>query len=291
MADCIERVIAEDGRFFGVACNTTELVNEGCRRHDVGPLAAAALGRALTGAALLAALMKDGQSLLLRFEGNGPLKNILAEAGYDGWVRGYVAEPHAELPLIDGELDVAGGAGHAGVLTVTKTISVGQTYSGTIPLQSSTIGEDIAWYLAQSEQTPSTVGVTVSLLPDGTVAAAGGFLIQSLPPAEEAHLFCLEEGISALPPLSTLLAGGVPPGEILSRIFNAVPHRTIDHKELQYQCNCSRRKMEGALLSLGRDDLCKLATERDECEVRCEFCRQKYIFTAKELFHLANSIN
>jgi molecular chaperone Hsp33 len=286
MADKIERVISDSGNFFGVACNTTELVTEACRRHDVGPLAAAALGRALTGAALLAALMKDGQSVLLKFEGNGPLKKILTEAGYDGWVRGYVAEPHADLPLEGGQIDVPGGLGQAGLLTVTKNIAADKKYPGTIPLFTSGIGEDLAYYLSQSEQTPSTIGLTVHLQSDGTIASAGGFLIQSLPPADEDILRDLEAKISTLPPLSNLLGGGGEPGDILSTIFADVPHHKIHSRPLCYQCSCSPEKMENALLSLGSEDLKNLRDTNKGAEVRCEFCRQLYQFNSEELTKL-----
>ncbi len=120
MTDILERVISDSGSFFGIACNTTALVSRACRMHDAGPLAAVALGRSLTGAALLAALLKDGQSLQLKFEGDGPLGKIITEAGYDGWVRGYIANPHGEVPLKEGSIDVASGIGKAGFLTVTK---------------------------------------------------------------------------------------------------------------------------------------------------------------------------
>lgn len=289
MGDHLERVIAESGDVFGVACVTTDLVAEGCRRHDVGPLAAAALGRALTGSVLLAALMKDGQSLMLTFTGNGPLKKIVAEAGYDGWVRGYVAEPHAELPLVEGCIDVAGGVGHAGLLTVTKKISLNQQYPGTIPLQTSEIGEDIAWYLTQSEQTPSTLGVAVSLLPDGTVAASGGFLIQALPMAAESELASLEKNISELGVFSALLMKGVSPGETLARIFQGVPYKKTQEKALSYQCSCSREKMLRALFTLDKQDIQGLLKEQKGCEVRCEFCRQNYLFQEEELKKFLNS--
>lgn len=283
MVDTIERVISDTGNFFGVACSTTNLVAEACRRHDAGPLAAAALGRSLTGAALLSALMKDGQSVMLKFEGNGPLKKILAEAGYDGWVRGYVGEPHADLPLKDGFIDVAAGIGSAGLLTVVKQLGGKKKYPGTIHLYTSTIGEDLAYYLVQSEQTPSTIGLTVHLEKDGTVATAGGFLIQSLPPADETVISTLEKEISALPPLSALLAEKDPPGEILSRIFGKIPHRKIHEKELIYQCSCSPEKMQSALFSLGAEELEQLLHKEDGAEVRCEFCREMYRFTRNDL--------
>jgi len=283
MTDIIERVISTSGDFFGVACNSTELVTEACRRHDVGPLAAAGLGRALTGAALLAALLKDDQSVLLKFEGNGPLGKIITEAGYNGWTRGFVKDPHADLPLKNGQIDVAGGIGHAGLLTVVKTISENQKYPGTIPLYTSEIGDDIAYYLAQSEQTPSTIGLTVHLKPDGTVAAAGGFLIQSLPPADETALTHIEKEISNLSSLSELFGLGKSPADVLSLLFKNVPHKKIHSKPLSYSCSCSHAKMEGALISLGREDLQKLMEDEGRAEVHCEFCRHSYEFTKDDL--------
>lgn len=283
MADNLERVISESGNFFGVACNTTDLVTEACRSHDVGPVAAAALGRALTGAALLAALLKDHQSILLKFEGNGPLKKIITEAGCDGWVRGYVANPHADVPLKDGLIDVAGGIGRAGFLTVTKTTGNNRAYPGTIQLYTSEIGEDLAYYLSQSEQTPSAIALATLLNRDGTIGTAGGFLIQSLPPADESVLTQLEKEIKEMPSLSQLLLEGKEPADILSLLFKTVPHKKIGRQKLTYSCSCNRLKMEGALLSLGNEELRHLLEEDNGAEVRCEFCRQSYRFHRPEL--------
>jgi molecular chaperone Hsp33 len=286
MSDSIERVISQTGNFFGVACNTTELVNEACRRHDVGPTAAVALGRALTGAALLAALLKDNQSVLLKFEGNGPLKKVITEAGYDGWARGYVANPHADLPLLNGAIDVAGGIGRAGFLTVVKNIGGNKKYSGTIQLYTSLIGDDLAYYLSQSEQTPSTIALAIHLESDGTVAAAGGFLLQSLPPADETVLTQLEKEVSNMEPLSKLLLEGNKPGEILATLFKNIEHKKIGSRDLVYSCSCSRDKMLGAIMSLGETDIRQLAEKDDGAEVRCEFCRQSYWFDGNELMQL-----
>lgn len=283
MNDTLERVISDSGNFFGVACTTTRLVTEACQRHDVGPTAAAALGRALTGAALLAALLKDQQSILLKFEGNGPLRKIITEAGYDGWVRGYVANPHGEAPLKEGRIDVASGIGRAGFLTVVKTIADNQKYPGTIQLYTSEIGEDLAYYLSQSEQTPSAIALAIQLEKDGTISAAGGFLIQSLPPADESVLTKIEQQIEVMEPLSSLLLRGIGPGDILSHLFSDVPHRKIGSRELHHSCSCTRAKMESALISLGRDDLRELLEKEGEAQVRCEFCRQEYRFSAKDL--------
>lgn len=283
MTDLIERVISEAGNFFGVACSTTTLVTEACRRHDVCPTAATALGRALTGAALFAALLKDDQSVLLKFEGNGPLKKIITEAGSQGWVRGYVANPHGEVPLNNGRIDVAAGLGRAGFLTVVKDIGQNSKYPGTIQLYTSEIGEDLAYYLAQSEQTPSTLALSIRLDKEGIIAAAGGFLIQSLPPADEALLTKIEEKIARMPPLSTLLLAGQSPGDILSMVFQDIPHHKTGSGKLYYQCSCSRAKMESALFSLGQQDIRDLVEKKEGAEVHCEFCRQSYDFSQAEL--------
>lgn len=283
MADHIERVISEAGNFFGVACTTTTLVAEACRRHDVGPTAATALGRALTGAALLAAILKEDQSVLLKFEGNGPLRKIITEAGSAGWVRGYVANPHGDVPLNNGRIDVAAGLGKAGFLTVVKDIGCNTKYPGTIQLYTSEIGEDLAYYLAQSEQTPSTIALSIRLGKEGTIEAAGGFLIQSLPPADERLLLQIEQKIAALPPLSTLLYEGKSPGDILSLVFQDIPHRKTGSSKLYYQCSCSRTKMQSALFSLGERDIRDLLEKEGGAEVLCEFCRQSYLFGRSEL--------
>lgn len=207
MTDSLERAIATSGNIFGIAANTTHLVNEAIQRHDLGPTAAAALGRALTGSILLAALLKDDQSIHLTFEGNGPLGKIVAEAGSEGWCRGYVAKPHAEVALKDGAIDVAGGLGLAGFLRVVKDIGMKEKYTGLVQLFTSEIGDDIAYYLTESEQTPSAVGLGVHLQPDGT-AYSGGFLIQSLPPADETIIRDLEEKISATHSITDLFREG-----------------------------------------------------------------------------------
>lgn len=283
VADSIHRIIANNGRFFGVACNTTNLVNTACRRHDVGPTAGAALGRALTGAVLLSALLKDGQSVMLKFEGSGPLKKILAEAGYDGWSRGYVAEPKVDLPLKDGIIDVAGGVGKAGFLTVTKDIGMKERYQGTVQLFTSEIGGDIAYYLTESEQTPSTIGLGVHFEIDGTVAAAGGFLIQSLPPADEELIIQLEKKISTLPPITTQLLENRSPTDILSNIFGSIPHKPTGSTQLKYQCSCNREKMLGALLTLGEDESRKMLAQEGGIQINCEFCRDNYLFEKTEI--------
>ena len=283
MTDTLQRVISTSGTFFGIACDTTILVAEACRRHDVGPTAAAALGRALTGAVLLAALLKDDQSVMLRFEGSGPLGKIITEAGSAGWARGYVAEPHAEVPLKHGRIDVAQGLGRAGFLTVTKDIGMSKKYEGMVQLYTSEIGEDIAYYLAESEQIPSAIGLGVHLLPDGGIAAAGGFLVQSLPPADEALIAGIEQKIKSLASVTEMLQTGKTPADILAILFATIPHRMTTNTVLVYRCSCNREKMRQAVFTLGNSEINALLETESGIEVQCEFCRDSYRFAREDL--------
>jgi molecular chaperone Hsp33 len=280
--------MADDGGFFALACVATEAVSEACRRHDCGPLAAVALGRALTGAALLAALLKDGQHVQLKFEGNGPLGKIIAEAGYDGWLRGYVAEPHAEAPLVDGRLRVAAGLGRAGFLTVKKFIGLPQAYQGMVQLRTSEIGEDIAWYLLESEQKPSYIVLSALALPNGRIPAAG-LLVQPLPGADETSLAAIENALATLPPLSALLVAGTTSQAILAKLCENIAHHVTASRPLHYQCGCTLEKMRAALLTLGAAELQEILVEEGGAEVHCEFCRKSYLFREEELRQLIDT--
>ena len=282
MNDYLQRAISDSGRFFVFACDTTQLVSEACRRHDVGPTAAAALGRALTGAALLAALLKDEQSVMLRFEGNGPLGKIITEAGRSGWVRGYVAEPKAEVPLRGGKIDVAGGLGRAGFLTVTKDIGMERKYEGTTQLYTSEIAEDIAYYLSESEQVPSAIGLGVHLQPDGSIAASGGFLVQALPPADEQLVTTIERQIGRLGSISELFRRGTSPEALIRLLFAEIPYHLTTATQLTYNCSCSREKMGRAVFSLGNDEINYLLASEEGVEVQCEFCRDSYRFARED---------
>ncbi len=284
MADHLQRVISEDGRFFGLACITTNLVAEACRRHDTGPVATVALGRALTANVLLAALLKDEQRVMMKFEGNGPLGKIITEGSCSGKVCGYVAHPHADVPLKKGFIDVAAGLGRAGFLTVAKDIGGGRKYEGTIQLYTSEIGEDVAYYLTESEQIPSAIGVGVQVDGIGTIVCAAGFLLQSLPPADEKLIAGLESNIKELGSVTGFIKQGKTPHDVLEVLFGAIPHRTLLTQPLCYQCSCSQDKMKKALLALDKNDLTALKEERpDGVEVRCEFCANVYLFDGSVL--------
>ncbi|MDR3088297.1 MAG: Hsp33 family molecular chaperone HslO [Desulfobulbaceae bacterium] len=287
--DSLTRILADDGGFFALACVVSASVSEACRRHDCGPLAAIALGRAISGAALLAALLKDGQHVQLKFEGNGPLGKIIAEAGYDGWLRGYVANPQAEAPLVDGRLSVAMGLGRAGFLTVKKFIGLPQAYQGIAQLRTSEIGEDIAWYLLESEQKPSYIALSALALPDRQVLASG-LLVQPLPGAAESTLAAIEKALAAMPPLSDLLKNDADSQTIAARLGANIAHHQTAAWPLCYECGCSPEKMRAALLTLGATQIRELLVEERGAEARCEFCRQCYQFSEEELRTLLAAI-
>ncbi|MEE4240085.1 MAG: Hsp33 family molecular chaperone HslO [Desulfopila sp.] len=287
MTDSLERIITQSGTIFGLACNTTGIVNEVRKRHDLGPTAAAALGRAITGAVLLAGLLKNDQNIQLIFEGNGPLGKVVAQASSSGWSRGYVAEPRAELPLKNGRIDVAGGIGKAGFLRVIKDIGFKEKYTGLVQLYTSEIGEDIAYYLTESEQTPSTINLSIHLEPDGTVAAAGGYLIQALPPVSDEVLQELEENTRNHESVSALLTSGFSPLKILSHLFQGVPHKHTGSTALSFSCFCSKEKMENILHTLSQDDINYLLEQNEGVEVKCDWCNENYCFSRDYLLSLA----
>jgi molecular chaperone Hsp33 len=286
MSDYLVRIIAETENIRALACVTTELVDEARRRHGTWPTASAALGRALTGGALMAALMKTGQRVALRFEGNGPLKKILVEADSDGAVRGCIGVPEVHLETPQGKLDVGNALGKAGFLTVTKDLGMKEPYRGMVQLLSSEIAEDLALYLTESEQTPSAVGLGVFVEPDNRVSAAGGFLIQTMPPVDEALIDRLMERIGQLPPLTGLLHDGTTPEKLLDMLFAGIPYKTLEKRALAFRCDCSREKIERAVVSLGSAEIADIIEREGATEVTCEFCRQVWRLDREDLERL-----
>lgn len=284
--DHLVRAITREANIRGLACVTTRLVDEACKRQGAYPTACAALGRALTGGALMGALLKTGQRVALRFEGNGPLKKILAEADSDGAVRGLVRVPQVDLPLKAGKLDVAGALGSSGLLIVTKDLRLKEPYTGMVNLTSGEIAEDLAHYLTESEQVPSAVGLGVYVDAGGTVNAAGGFLVQSFPPYDYEAVDAIIKRIETLPLITDQLRGGGTPKNLLASLFGNIPHDVLEERTVYFRCSCSRERVESALVSLGRAELEKLLAEQGETDVRCEFCLETYHLTREDLLRL-----
>jgi molecular chaperone Hsp33 len=234
----------------------------------------------------MGALLKTGQRVALRFEGNGPIQKVLVEAESNGEVRGRAGVPDLDLPLRNGSFDVAGALGNAGLLTVTKDLGLKEPYQGTVILHSSEIGEDLAYYLTESEQIPSAVGLGVYLKEDGSIGASGGFLVQALPPHDEEEIERVMQQIGALPPISELMHNGESPEQLLARLFSDIPYDTLEKRAIAFKCSCSKEKIEKVLLTLGREEIQKLLNEQGGAEVTCEFCQERYHLDHEELASL-----
>ncbi len=282
MKDHLVRIIARDGSLRGMAAVTTDLVEETRRRQGTDPTATVALGRLVTGTALLGALLKGGQRLALMAEGNGPLQKLHAETDAGGHLRASVKNPLAGLPPREGRFDVAGAVGRAGFLHVVKDLGLKEPYRGMTQLYTSEIAEDIAFYLTTSEQVPSTVALGVELGPEGEVSMAGGFLIQSMPPRNEEVLLSLEERLRTLPPTTTLLREGLGPLQILEKVFAGIPFERLGETDLTFRCGCSRAQVAQLLKTLGKEELDTMI-EEGEGSVTCEYCRETYLFSPGEL--------
>ncbi|MDQ2681094.1 MAG: Hsp33 family molecular chaperone HslO [Candidatus Eremiobacteraeota bacterium] len=293
MSDQIISASSPEHGFALVAGITTELVREAQVRHALSPTASAAVGRLMTGAALLGSSLKGRERISLQITGDGPLRSIVADAWYgilDGLVvRGYAKAPDAELPLNGRrKFDVAGALGK-GSLQVTKSYEVGQPYVGIVPLVSGEVAEDIASYLAQSQQIPSVVALGVLANPTG-IKAAGGIIGQVLPGADEKAVRALEERARAMDSVTSLISKGADANELLLALAGDTPlkhHRTI---EVRFGCRCTKEKVEIALLGLGKDELVKMAAERPQTEATCEFCKKIYVLSSDDLTGLVSRL-
>lgn len=295
MTDQLVKATAKGVRAF--AAVTTCLVDEARRRHDCFPIASAALGRTMTAALLLAANLKNNEAITIRIAGDGPLGSVIADATPQGYVRGYVNNPHVNLPHNNGKLNVGGGVGQ-GLIHVSRfahqDVHAGvnglkQPFTGSVPLVSGEIGEDVAQYLYVSEQTPSTVALGVLVNPDLAVAAAGGFIVQAMPGAEDDVLALIEGNMSRLAPVSQMIKEGADANAMLSAIFAGLPAKIFAPTPLAFYCHCSEERVENMLVSLGKDELAEMIND-GQAEVRCHFCGEKYLISGERLKELYNEL-
>ncbi len=286
MRDHVVRAVGSQGNILGLACVTTELVHEACRLHGASMTASAALGRTLTGGALMASLLKREQRLAIRVDGNGPLKKIIVEADSDGAVRGFVGNPGVDLPPRGEKIDVSGGVGKEGLLTVIKDLGAKEPYSGVVKLRTGEIAEDLAYYFAESEQIPTAMGLGVFVEPTGTIGMAGGFLIQTLPPPDDAMIDRLSERICRMEPVTRILRNGHTPETLLAMILSEIPFHILEKKPLSLRCACNRARIERVLISLGSAEMAAMIQDPGEAEVTCEFCRTAYHFDRTALEEL-----
>jgi molecular chaperone Hsp33 len=276
VADRLARAVAAGGTVRGLAVVTTALVEEARLRHGTFPTATAALGRTLTAALLLAALLKAGERVSLEFGGDGPLGTMLVDATPGGDVRGFVSRPHTHLPARDRKLDVGAAVGR-GVLCVMRfPMGDGAPYRSIVPLVSGEIGSDVARYLAESEQTPSVVGVGVFVHADGRVGAAGGYLLQAMPGAAPHAIERLEANVGAAATPSDLVRQGFDAQAILAHLFAGLDARVMDEHPVRFHCRCNRARVEAAIVAMGRAELADVLAHEGRTEVVCEFCGERY---------------
>ncbi len=283
MKDYIIRATAAEGTVRAFAAVTTGLVNKASQVHDLSPIAAAALGRTLTAAGMMARMLKNkNDKLTIQIKGDGPLGGIVVVSDYQANVRGYVHNPNVDLPLNErGKLDIRTAVGF-GYINVIKDMGLKEPYIGFAELVSGEIADDLTYYFATSEQVPSTVALGV-LVDSKGVTGAGGFIIQLMPGAEEVTVEKLEKRLIGFPSISKLLAEGTTPEQLLEMLLEDMNPKIIEKVSTDFNCNCSRERMERNLISIGKEDLLEILEDGKGAELQCHFCNQKYIFEHEDI--------
>ena len=283
--DCLVRAVSADGYVKAAAVSTRNLTEQARQIHKTLPVATAALGRALAAASMMGNAMKeDAASVTLQFKGGGPLGTVLAVSDHEGNVRGYVDNPAVELPLRpDGKLNVGGAVGHDGTLTIIRDLRMKEPYTGSVGLLSGEIAEDVAAYFAESEQIPTVCALGVLVERDQSVLAAGGTLIQLLPGAPEDVISRVERGVYALGPVTAALRDNPDPAALLQKALPDFQLEILERSPVAYRCDCSRRRMEAALMAMGRVEMRKLLQEQGHAELSCRFCGNVQQFTSDDL--------
>lgn len=284
MADYLVKSVAGNEMFRAYAVNATGIVAEAQRRHDTWSAASAALGRSLVGTLLLASsILKGDDQLTVKINGDGPVGGIVVDGNAKGTVKGYLQNPHVHLPLNKKhKIDVKAAVGSNGFLAVTKSQEVGDPFTGQVPLVSGELGEDFTYYLAQSEQIPSAVGLSVFVNEDNTIGVAGGFLVQVLPNATDEAISSLEGKLKDLPLVSQLLRDGKTPEDILNLLFDG-DVKVLDKIPVKFECDCSKERFAESLMALPKHEVQAMIDEDQGAEAVCHFCGNKYQFTVPEL--------
>ena len=287
MSDYIVRATAADHQIRAFAATTRELTEFARSAHNTSPVATAALGRLLTAGAMMGSMMKGDQDLLtIKIQGDGPIEGLTVTADSKGNVKGYVFNPSVMLPPSPaGKLDVGGALG-VGVLSVIKDIGLKEPYVGQTILVTGEIAEDLTYYYASSEQTPSSVGLGVLMNKDNTVRQAGGFIIQLLPGASEEVISGLENKLAQVKSVTELLEAGDTPEMILEHMLGEFGLEIMDRLSAQFDCNCCKDRVEKALISVGKKDIQAMIDDGETIEVNCHFCNKHYHFTVEELQEL-----
>lgn len=285
MSDYIVRATAGNAQIRAFAATAKDTVDAARVAHNLSPVATAALGRTLIGGAMMGAMLKGEKELLtLQIKGDGPIGQIVVTADATGFVKGYVQNPSVMLPPnAAGKLDVGGAVGY-GVLQVIKDMGLKDPYCGQTVLQTGEIAEDLTYYFASSEQVPSSVGLGVLMDKElADVKQAGGFIIQLMPFADDAVIEQLEKNLTQIPSVTTMLDAGLTPEQMLQKVLEGMDVEFTDTLPMEFKCNCSKEKIEKALISIGEKDLKEMISEGKPIEVNCHFCSKNYTFSIEEL--------
>ena len=288
--DQIVRVIAKDAPVKAMAISARDMVERARAIHDCWPVASAALGRLLMAASMMGAAMKEENgAVTLRVRGDGPLGSLTAVSDSRGNVRGYVRNPAVDVPRkAKGKLDVGAAVGGGGDLTVIRDLGLKEPYVGSVQLVGGEIAEDVAAYFVESEQVPTACALGVLIAPDQTVQAAGGYLIQLLPGADENVVSAVEGGVARLGAVSARLDSGMDPLGLLREVLGEFELEVLETIPVEYRCYCTRERVSRALISLGKEELDSLIEEQKGAELTCQFCDKAYRFSAEELILLRN---
>ena len=287
LGNIITRAMTKCGSARIIAINSKEMVNDAIKYHNLSPTAAAALGRTLTAASMIGVMLKNkNDSVTVTFNGDGVCGKVLAVSDYYGNTKGFVQYPQADLPLNPrGKLDVAGAIGK-GSLFVVRDVGEREPYVGMIPIVSGEVAEDITNYFATSEQIPTVCALGVLIGKDYSCISAGGYMIQLLPGAEDAFIDKLEERISVVPPVSTLFSTGKTNEEYMKDILGDIEFDIFDEADVSYHCDCTKKRVENALISMGEKDMTEIIDDGKNIDVSCQFCDKIYTFTPEDLKNL-----
>lgn len=284
MNDYIIRATAANDQIRAFAAVTTQMVETAREHHNTSPVATAALGRLLTAGAMMGSMMKGEKDVLtLQIKAGGPLQGITVTADSQGNVKGYVGNPDVCIPANSkGKLDVAGAVG-PGFLNVIKDMGLKEPYSGQVMLQTCEIAEDLTYYFATSEQVPSAVGLGVLMNKNNTVRQAGGFIVQLMPFAEEEVISRLEQNVQKINSVTSLLEEGHTPESLLEKVLEGFDMQINEKTDTRFHCNCTRERVEKALISIGRKEINEMIQEGKPIEMNCHFCNTNYTFTVEEM--------
>lgn len=287
MQDTIIRALAKDTGIQIVLASTTNLVEHARNVHKTLPLATAALGRTLTATAMMGNQLKaENGSVTVQFKGDGPLGTVVAVGDADGYVRGYLQNPACELPLRDdGKLNVGAGIGR-GYLMVIKDVGMRDPVTGTTVLVNGEIAEDLTLYFAESEQIPSACALGVLVNTDQSVKCAGGYLLQMMPGVQDKDIDKLEATLARIPSMTQMLDDGMTLVQICEAVLEGFEVQLLSESEIGYRCACNKHKVERALISMGREELVRMAEEQEESEVTCQFCDKVYSFSRQDLYQI-----